>query len=506
MNNPSDFSKRCRTCLSQTKGLQLLTKMAFDLPQQQRTFADLLYEVTNINISKDLNTSEMPQYLCPACLRKLKSSHAFIRQAKEADDKCLSMLRERMMENCMNETEIDIKPSFLDIKIETEDVEYTEQSIPEIKEEIATNEDCSMENPLEDFVSTSNQEQNNTKQLIFNNVSDSDWSGEERDTESEADSSNFSSEEAAKSPSMNVHKKKNGSKTSAWEKCDPKDIEDIAAPCSQCDKIFKNSKELKCHLKNAHIPDAEKCACPLCGATFSRSYSMYYHMRTIHGPETVTSLLPKREKPHQCDKCPRKYSKLKYLKYHLKVKHEGKDEQSDVPDGEKIPAPAKKKTEARRPLCSICGSSFPNKTQLTVHMRRHTGDMPFKCDLCDRAFPRISELRYHTRVHTGEKPYKCSICEKTFRVSSKLSSHMRSHTDERPYKCKECEKSFKYSKDLNIHMRTHTGERPYSCNVCGVTFTQSNSLKTHRMKLGHIEESMQTTSRFKWEGLNIENS
>lgn len=417
--------------------------------------------------------NELPQYICDGCSRKLKAAEAFIQQTHDVKKRLLYLLDNQKnvnnVFNCLDEVPVQVEIACnneqlnLGLKKELEEfnTEVKEESKNRVKEQI---EDSVLGSLIKDE---------------YNNI--------------EEDSSSEESEVEHISQKLKIQNNKEKHINSSTNNLEV----NIAAACDKCDKVFENIKALTRHLSKSHLPEDKKFACPICSRKFTQTCSMYTHMRTFHGPDSVPLIRKplREERCFQCTKCPKNYTKRKYLQVHMKNKHiPGKDEDKFMDSIKNSNGENVNTKSSHKPLCSVCGQSFSNKTHLTIHMRRHTGERPFKCDLCEKAFPRRVELIYHRRIHTGEKPFECKICGKTFRVSRKLNSHMISHSDERPYKCTECERSFKYSKDLNIHFRIHTGERPYSCNVCGSTFVQSNSLRTHRIKLGHMENVEDTSN------------
>ena len=140
--------------------------------------------------------------------------------------------------------------------------------------------------------------------------------------------------------------------------------------CSNCNSRFFGAKELKVHIKNAHL-DEKLLPCPLCNGSFRNILIFKQHLKNIHG-----------EKKFNCLLCKAKYSMKQSLKNHIMSVHEN----------------------TRPHKCPMCDFAANLKDILNSHIKSVHGGNRFKCHVCDGKFTIKSSLNNHMKyVCKGKK-------------------------------------------------------------------------------------------------------
>ena len=78
-------------------------------------------------------------------------------------------------------------------------------------------------------------------------------------------------------------------------------------------------------------------------------------------------------------------------------------------------------------LCPVCKCQLSWKTNLSVHLRTHSGERPFQCVLCFNRFRQKAHLYKHFRCSHGHKvaPFQCMFCTESFnRSPNDLYNHI----------------------------------------------------------------------------------
>ncbi|XP_060648826.1 zinc finger protein 699 [Drosophila nasuta] len=424
--NISLNAQTCRVCL-QSHETTLCLRDEIEYNDLNVELWQLLENVSNVKCI--WNEPNLPTQLCQSCTRRLISAYEFIREVERSQQTLQEICNSLEQDQSTMAVISDVNVDGVDVPEHASDEELLHldecESIIELHEvELEQSEEVSNN-------ATEETEPDDLVQHIIQN-----------DSSAEINCNADPEEERPSQLGMRLTHSQS-----------------YTYKCASCPRIFAKNKSLVRHFAVAHSQSADMAAQEL-----AKEHS------------SSGALI--------CEHCPRIFKRQDTLRRHMTAFHPDAVATSQISEDESNSMAPKRAVKRRE--CPHCGISFP-VSSLTIHIRRHTGENPYKCDQCEKAFPRSQDLSLHKRQHTGERPSECKICAKKFISQNKLARHMRLHTGQRPYACDRCEKSFVQSNDLKIHMRRHTGERPYICGVCDKSFVCGSLLNIHRNQKHHFE-------------------
>ncbi|XP_054984466.1 zinc finger protein 236 isoform X2 [Sorex araneus] len=269
--------------------------------------------------------------------------------------------------------------------------------------------------------------------------------------------------------------------------------------CEICLLSFPKESQFQRHMRD-HERNDKPHRCDLCPQTFNVEFNLTLHKCTHNGDDP------------SCPVCHKRFSRVASLKAHIML-HEKEENLICSECGDEFALQSqlaghmeghRQELAGSRPLtCKACRKECETPLQLKEHTKTHykvrvastrsynrnvdRSGFTYSCPHCGKTFQKPSQLTRHIRIHTGERPFKCSECGKAFNQKGALQTHMIKHTGEKPHACAFCPAAFSQKGNLQSHVqRVHSEVKngpTYNCTECSCVFKSLGSLNTHISKM-----------------------
>ncbi|XP_077298453.1 uncharacterized protein LOC143919793 isoform X2 [Arctopsyche grandis] len=414
-NASYNLKTTCRICLHEKSDL-------ISIFQNDNTcfrIDDLILYCSNIRFAFENST---PNNICNDCLKELDISVKFKK-------KC--MHSEQVLKQCFK-TEIND----INIKLELDVSDHHNFESPSLHNIGNDNhsETCKTKIDNHNIESNKMSEKTMNELICKNNETNKKISNCDKTI-------NIKNKNHSKKCKMHISKQSNGSEKELLSKRE--------VTSHKNGNQYKRTTKSNVKVKRKNVNDFK---CETCNLQCQNKWVLKVHMRTHSG-----------EKPFQCDLCKKRFVSNSNMRMHKRLTH-NEDKQK----------------------------RFTTKSYLKEHIARHQGDKRFFCEICASKFISDVNLKQHMLVHGIQnrnfKRHQCTFCDYKTMGKVDLARHIRKHTGEKPFRCPEegCQSAFAGKASLKLHIRIHTGEKPYTCSECPARFSRGDKYKNHMLKKHNI--------------------
>ncbi|XP_054732711.1 uncharacterized protein LOC129240758 isoform X1 [Anastrepha obliqua] len=205
--------------------------------------------------------------------------------------------------------------------------------------------------------------------------------------------------------------------------------------CDQCEKAFKNTKQLKNHRR--------------------------WHRN--HNKATSTSATTKREQPRKDDA----------------ITSESQDPASAAAATTSVPT-------RNFHRCKDCDAVFSHQKSLREHLCKNAA-AAVQCEVCDRVLTSRSSLKLHMQSHEPARRFKCNVCDYSTSDHNAFRRHKMTHnTNAKMYACVHCDyksiQSVAYQKHIQQKHPQVADSYVYKCKICPYSTINKALFDIHQVK------------------------
>ncbi|XP_034485136.1 zinc finger protein 91 [Drosophila innubila] len=507
---PTDI---CRTCaLHDVNLLALSTRTG---KYANKSFHDMLHELTQNDPLMEQSEDSLPQYLCTDCICKLEDAYAFVLQARQVQEQLLHKVRKGLQ--CLDETPIDIAPQHIKTEadialVQTKDVD---------DDKVATGTVAALKMQPESETDSSQEEGADDDVLDFKPTQ---LRRSSRKTKFGTDSEN------------EVHSEKVNALPPKRRRGRPARIpkqetinKDGRHACGVCGKTFSWHRDMQRH---ARVHFEQACyVCDSCGKGFLRKDKYMFHLRSHEKRQAKRQALQLgnewrfaerlyssgRLKRVECKLCGLKCQRIQELREHLSM-HVSIETLSNLSANsdvivEQFTSQSMDLMQIKQQVCEDIAKGRKHLDKYCVVINAHGYELclsdsdeeipgmppPYRCLACNTVFSRKHRLMRHTlEEHTQPKaettPWqRCNYCHIGFVCVKLLEQHQRTqcHNQLKRYSCPTCPGKFIWRQNLKHHTcshRTRSSEardqerslgRQIQCCLCDEQLESMSTLRAH---------------------------